>query len=311
MEKKIVAFLDIPGFKNIAENDFSAAVELLRNYQSILDAFITDKALHPPESYKSKAQGQLARAISIDTFEYLLPYSDSLVIVGNNPDIFVQQLSHFILSCYQFTSLHFTNVYEPEGGKKNAETMLKENIHLHPTLFRGGLSFGDVYVPDVSAIKDSKLVKREIVVGLAYIESVSIESIGKGPRIFCKKHFVDLLAPNIKDLYMLKTEREDVFELLWPISRCILSNGYDQEISEFHELFESALNLWSGYIGQKCEEHYFKFIFLITKACLSFGNYYGRLNDSRDFISRIIGSIIGSSKLSQVLDSPTIPLILC
>ena len=76
---KVVAYLDILGFGNHTYTNVEEALELLSNYQTIINQKIIDNDLHPPPSYSIELQ-ELSKQNIVDSFEYFLPFSDSVFI---------------------------------------------------------------------------------------------------------------------------------------------------------------------------------------------------------------------------------------
>lgn len=96
---KVVAFLDILGFGNHTNANVEEALELLSNYETIVSQKINDKNINPPESYEDDGLKELAKQRMVDSFEYFLPFSDSLIIQSSVPNVFLPQVSRFLLDC--------------------------------------------------------------------------------------------------------------------------------------------------------------------------------------------------------------------
>ncbi|MDP8229457.1 MAG: hypothetical protein P9M15_08400, partial [Candidatus Electryoneaceae bacterium] len=112
-EELSVAFLDLLGFKAFVKEDLNGAVELLRNMAEIMNSAIQDDKLYPPESsYDTEDLSQLALRNGVSSFKLFLPFSDSLIVLGNDPNLFVHQIARFVHKCFRYTS----PVYIPKQG---------------------------------------------------------------------------------------------------------------------------------------------------------------------------------------------------
>lgn len=109
---KLLPILDILGFGNHTYTNVEEALELLSDYQTIINQKIIDNKLHPPSSYSNQLQ-DLAKQNIVDSFEYFLPFSDSLFIQSSTANDFVKQISSFLLDCFLLKSNNYSN---PEIG---------------------------------------------------------------------------------------------------------------------------------------------------------------------------------------------------
>lgn len=102
---RIVAYIDLLAFSNHVRKNTGDAMMVFSNYNTILHSKIRDGIAHPVDSYSSELQ-ELARNTSIDSFEYFIPFSDSIFIVSDDVNSFIPQLSSFVYGCFHITS-HF------------------------------------------------------------------------------------------------------------------------------------------------------------------------------------------------------------
>lgn len=295
--KKICAFLDILGFRSYILSDTNGALSLLEDYQDVLNQKIIDNKLHPPESYSDKDLKETAKKCLIDSFEYFLPFSDSILIVSNDPNLFIIQISHFVLDCFMLSSNLYTH---PDN--KEFPTTVRENEHWYPLLFRGGIVYEDVIAIEINSIEGSNLNVITNLSGKAVVKSVSLEKFDKGPRLFCNKEFIDLLSNDVKYL-ILSLEDGEHFEILWP---AIIYNEFNDckiEIHEFINIFIPAVNLWKAFNHLKEGIHYYKFLKLIVKSTISFFEWKGYLKEAKEFVSNIINDQGLELKKSDLVDS--------
>lgn len=296
---KIVAYLDILGFGNHIYTNVEEALELLSDYQTIINQKIIDNKLHPPSSYPSDLQ-KLAKQNIVDSFEYFLPFSDSLFIQSSTPNDFLKQISSFLLDCFLLKSNNYSNPEDPsdpskvtikEIGIEEGKVIKKEKLsHWHPLLFRGGISYGETYVFDINAIVDSNLTQINNIAGPALVKAVKeLEPLGKGPRLFCDIDFYNKLDMSTKT-YCKKLSDEH-FEILWPAFYFIKGNDVTSEIYKIYELIRPVVNLWKAYNHLSFGAHYFEFLRLVISASIMFFDMQGNKKIAEDAISDCLKSV--------------------
>ena len=101
MDNKGIVFLDLIGFGNTALKDPEGAMKLISDYQSILNDKIKDQTIHPNLS-------QTAEDLCADSFEYLLPFSDSVFITTNDIPRFLKQLAHLLRHSFNLNSYDYS-----------------------------------------------------------------------------------------------------------------------------------------------------------------------------------------------------------
>jgi len=299
--KKICAFLDLLGFSNYTLTDTAGALNLLKDYRTILNQKVTDNKLHPAESYPPELQKPVEKCL-VDSFEYFLPFSDSIFIVSSEPNKFIRQLSCFLLECFKFSTSHLhtfsTNKEEPTVVEKSAR---KE--HWYPLLFRGGVSFEEVIPIDLSSIVEKELMKIKNLTGRAIVQAVALEKLDKGLRVFCEPAFCKSLDPDVKHL-IAPHEGGEHYEILWPAIEYIESNDCHSEPSnKFDLLFKDAVIFWNRFNHAEYGIHYYKFLKLIVRAALEFFELTGHLREARCHISGVINEVGLELKRTDLMDS--------
>jgi len=294
MNKKTVAFLDLLGFSNYVKNNLHGANLLLINYHAVIDnmEINTRNKVNPDNSAVLLELESRLRTTSFDQF---LPFSDSIVISANNPDLFIKQLSSFLLHCFKTNSNQFLNPEVPHNPtivtSKNLDIrdqrleMIDEKENWYPVLFRGGVSYNEYSEIISPAINDGEKVNFKNITGLSIVEAVKLEKKGKGPNIYLNKSFVDRLAQSSQK-YIL--EIEEGFKLLWPSFIFMDQNDLKREINKFDELFISATNLWKAFNHESFGIHYFEFIKLIIESTFRIYREKGLENFAKKYISKKI-----------------------
>ena len=265
---QIVTFLDLLAFSNHVRENTKDALSAFTTYKTILQTKIIDSTIHPPSSYPDSLTQDLATRSAIDSFNYFLPFSDSAFILADNPNLFLKQLGSFILHCFNFTSREYKKPKDPANPTKVTyefnNALIEENWY--PTLFRGGIAFGEAIPIELTGIVKNKETKIANLAGKAVVKAVQLESKIKGPRIIFEKDLFEKLDVPTK-VYVSETEVKGYYELLWPGFLYIPSNGA-LEITSFSDLFLPAVNLWKAYNHTPYSEHYFKFVELVVTGTL-------------------------------------------
>ncbi len=298
---KIVAYLDILGFGNHTYTNVEEALELLSDYQMIINQKIIDNNLHPTLSYSSELQ-DLAKQRIVDSFEYFLPFSDSIFIQSFNANDFVKQLSRFLLDCFLLKSNKYSNPEDPSDPSKvtlkdvkikNNEVVEKERpYHWHPLLFRGGISYGEAYVFDMNAIVDSNLTKIKNIAGPAIVKAVKeLEPLGKGPRLFCDAEFFNQLDDKTKKYCKKLSESDKHYEILWPAFYFIENNDLEIESYKIFELLRPVSNLWKAYNHMPFGEHYWEFLKLVVSSSVRYLENNGNKDNAKNIISKHLKSV--------------------
>ncbi|MBN8852403.1 MAG: hypothetical protein BGO55_01495 [Sphingobacteriales bacterium 50-39] len=307
--EKAVAFLDLLAFSSRIRENTPEALMAFTNYRTILQTAWQDSQRHPVESYPEVLRELVARS-GIDSFEHFLPFSDSIFIAGEDPSMFLMQLGHFVLNCFRFTARHYlqpedranpTQVTIPEIGRgPDGHLVAKETqMHYFPTLFRGGIAWGEAVPISLFGIVQRNPVEIANLAGKAVVEAVGLESKVKGPRIIFAKDFYERLNDAAR-VYVKETEIKGYFELLWPGFHYILSNG-SRETNSFRDLFIPAVNLWRAHNHTASSEHYFRFVELVVMSTIKVFESAGMLQVSLQTIRQAITTAQLGDKMQALL----------
>jgi len=295
-EEQVVAFLDLLAFSNHVRENTKDALMAFTTYMTILETKITDDLIHPSPSYSNQILQDLATRHSVNSFNHFLPFSDSVFISSDNPNLFLKQLGSFVLNCFMFTSSQYQHPNDPSNPTKviinlTDNTTLEETWY--PTLFRGGIAIGEVIPIELMGIVKNSPQKIVNLTGKAVVSAVGLESKIKGPRIVFEKDLFDKLDEQTQ-IYTAETEVKGLYELLWTGFKYITENG-QTEVNSFYELFVPAVNLWKAYNHTPFSEHYFKFLELVVTGTLKVFD----ANGHKDFVVKNVKELIKSQGLEH------------
>lgn len=293
---RAVAYLDLLAFSNRIRENTSEALMAFTTYRTILQTAWQDNQRHPMASYPQVMQELVART-GIDSFEHFLPFSDSIFVSGKDPSMFVMQLGHFVLNCFRFTANHYmqprdaanpTSVTVPHLSKDELGQVVttKANMNYFPTLFRGGISWGEVVPISLFGIVQNNSVEIANLAGKAVVEAVGLESKVKGPRIVITRELFEKLS-NQARVYVQETEIKGYYELLWPGCQYILANGAS-EVNSFNQLFIPSVNLWRAHNHTPFSEHYFRFVELVVTSTIKVFEAEGMLQGCLPVVKQAI-----------------------
>jgi hypothetical protein len=308
--EQAVAYLDLLAFSNHVRENTQDALMAFTTYRTILETKLIDDITHPPSSYSNPILQDLATRHSVNSFNHFLPFSDSVFISSEDPDLFLQQLGSFVLHCFTFTSLqyqHPENASDPIRVSNTSITKDKEGREIkteanwYPTLFRGGIAWGEAIPIELMGIVKNKPQKIANLAGKAVVRAVGLESKIKGPRIVFEKDLYERLNPQTK-VYVIETEVKGLYELLWPAFHYIPTNGAS-EINRFYELFTPSVNLWQAYNHTPFSEHYFKFVELVVIGTIKIFEANGLKDSAVIKIKEMIKSIGLEHKTKHLLKS--------
>lgn len=300
--EQVVAYLDLLAFSSYVRENTKDAMLAFTNYRAILEIKIADDINHPSDSYSNPILKDLATRNSVNSFNHFLPFSDCVFISSNDPNLFLKQLGSFVLHCFKITSRQYEHPDDPRNPTKivhkfNDSTTLEENWY--PTLFRGGIAFGEAKHIELLGIVNGKPQKMANLAGKAVVDAVGLESKVKGPRIVFEKKLFDKLDDSTK-IYVNEIEGKGLYELLWPGFRYIPENG-EQEINNFHELFLPAVNLWKANNHTPHSEQYFSFIELVVTSTLKIFDANGLKDIAVTKVSKVIREVGLGDKAIQLL----------
>ena len=288
---KTVAFLDLLGFGQVALKDTNGAIELISDYQIIVNNKVTDATIHPTLL-------TTAEEICADSFETLLPFSDSIFITSLDPDKFVKQVAHLLSHSFLINANQYS---QPDNPANPMETTIPEIVSLtetrrlkvnrYPVLFRGGISFGNVANLTVNSIVNNNISPLTNLTGTALVEAVYLEKSGKGPRVFCNKGFVDQLNKSTKDKFIGTIKADELYEIYWTTSVFFDQNDCRIDIREFDKHFIPAVNLWKAFNHLEYGIQYYEFIKLIVKGTLHYYRFKNCEQIAIDYIKDKVKSV--------------------
>ena len=99
---KIVAYIDLLAMSNFVRENVNDSIAVFSGYNHILKTKTIDDRVQPASSEKDPKLKALIERTSVSAFDYFLPFSDSIFLASSAPDKFIEQLGHYILSCYLF-----------------------------------------------------------------------------------------------------------------------------------------------------------------------------------------------------------------
>jgi hypothetical protein len=293
-QQNACAYLDLLGFKYFLSRDLKGAIALLDNHHTIISLHNLVREMRQKRN-RPKSLVELAKRNEISSFDYFLPFSDSIFIQSSKPEKFVAQLSSFLLNTFLFKSHAFGSPENFEDPSIITMTNLKvdesgdiistqTSEYWFPVMFRGGISFGECHPMKINSIIENKLQSIFNLVGKAVVEAVKIEQTVKGPRLICSKSFYDALRGSF-ERYIIKIDNN--YEILWPAYAFIAGNDAESElINQFEDLFLPAVNLWKAYNHFDDGIHYYNFLKLIVRSTLHYFSFNdGDLKVARDFIA--------------------------
>ncbi len=226
----IVGFLDLLGFSQLLDLSTEMAIDNVNSFNYVIKTRVMDNMTHPIEEYKrdypnDKHFQKFGEKSAVSSFEYLISFSDSLILGSNNIELFVEQLCNFVSSLYINYTEPFRDQFEDIFNVDSNKVVSYENggFRKHkafPILFRGGLSVGD----ECTFFKENSIQNGKFcydgynVFGRTYLNAVRLEHSGKGPRLFCDKSIVD----NMQNKRIIRkiNEEKNIFEIVWTIEGC-------------------------------------------------------------------------------------------
>lgn len=305
--KGIVAFLDILGFSEYVATDIAAASCLLGAHSTTLTR-LEDQLHHPPDQYADPSCRELAHRNALDSFHHFLPSSDSILIVGTDPNLFVEQLSTFLVDAFILEGHAFADPDDPSSPTiQNIKTFCASGVsetkaNWFPALWRGGVTYGEVELATLPMIRDNWPKCAPVAFGSAVVEAVGLEKSGKGPRLFCSPTVAERALGNAKRL-LIPCNECDGSEILWPASVFTPTNDPEVEKSEFMKMFPPARSLWLSRIGTKVEQHYWEFIRLICRSAFHWASQVNAPSTVTDYISTKIEEHILPEYSSRLLSA--------
>ena len=266
----IAAFLDLLGFSALLQTNVEVALDNMNSFNDIIKTRFIDNKCHPVEEYESNYPNDIdfqnfVKKSSVTAFNQMISFSDSLVLGGEDCNLFIMQLANFIATAYIYYSepfkKHFTDINIVETNR-SASGNKDGSIRYHkafPLLFRGGVSVGEnIGFFNEYHIHNNELKQTSLnVFGLTYLNAVKLEGAGNGPRLFCDKSVVDSIDDEVKKYIKLVDGEKGVYEIVWTIegceaTDCSLSNKWNNVIDKIQDkMLPSAINLYKYYRNSK------------------------------------------------------------
>lgn len=317
-KKTCVAFLDLLGFSNHVkyakkeEKDSSNPVNMLITASQVLETRLSDQQTHPIETYSDELR-PLAKRRAVDTFTTFLPMSDSIFIVGDDLNAFIEQVSSFMCDCFTFTS----HAYIYPDDETAPENVTVTNIRLtkekevvaeekpakyYPNIFRGGFCIGEAVLIDSPCLfrneKDLspnmlKFIKEMggalgfgktlNITGEGVVNAVKLEKNGgKGPKLFINDDVANQLNDELRLLVSCDQNAKKHF--LWPAYTIIASNGMQsQQQSNYFDFLSATISLWKAYENKEKSVscHYYEFMRITAQAYLSIFKHYANEDEAK------------------------------
>jgi len=266
-----IAFLDLLAFSPHVRENTDDALRAFDIYSKILESKRKKEQNHPISTYSHPDLQSFEIKRAVSSFDCFLPFSDSIFISSSDPNVFLKQLGSFILHCFNSTLKVYSNSSEPNNPIKllrSTSGMKTIEENRYPTLFRGGIAMGEVIPISLMGIVNGKATTVTNLAGKAVIEAVNLEDEIDGPRVFLKKDVFEKLDAATK-IYVAETEKQDVYELLWPCFYYNLEEGYVyNSITGFHFLLLQAVSLWKASTNSKYLKNYWSFVELVIRGTL-------------------------------------------
>lgn len=292
MNNNIVAYIDLLAFSNHLRENTSDALMAMNNYNTIMSIKIRDEITNPVTSYPQELQN-LAKTHSVDSFDFFLPFSDSVFLMSSDCSSFIKQLGSFVLQSFTSTAhfyKHPQDSSKPEKGYVNNYSINNDGklvisqaeCNYYPVLFRGGLAYGEAFPIELYGVLDKKPSKAQVITGKAVANAAKLESTVKGPRLIFGKDVFEQLNNDARDYCRIIPENANMYEILWPAFRFIKQNDTSQckqEIFKMCDVIDPAYNLWKAYNHTKESIHYFNFIEMIISSIIQFFDKKCNLKD--------------------------------
>lgn len=287
MPLKAVAYIDLLGFSSHVKENMDDAVLMLSNFNTALHSKLFSDSVSPVESYSEDLRPIAARG-AVDSFEQYIPFSDSLFIVAEDCDRFILQLGSFVYTSFHMVSDRYIHPIDPDDPSKgtmvsfqsdeNGElTAVDKIMDYFPTLFRGGIAYGEVIPLNLLTIDQYKSERRSNLMGKAVVDAVSLEGKVKGPRIIFGSDVYEQLSDNTKRYIRATDDCDGCYEILWPALKFIPENRRLDEITSFYETFIPAMNFWKAYNKKRDTgpaEHFFQMMKLTVNAAVQYADLF-------------------------------------
>jgi len=279
--EKVVAYIDLLGFSEAVKSDLPGAVRLLQDYADAITVAVNDAVADTDNTLTDPESSRLMGLMTVDSFETMLPMSDSVFIVASDMSKFVMQLSHFLLECFRFrldASAYPARQQNPMAVTTKTAVFAGSHLRLEtqsetwwPLLFRGGIAVGECLSLDLPMISDNKLGKCRSLAGKAVVKAVSLEKQAKGPRILCSQELQlsseDKAAAYIGPALNLEA---DCFELYWPLAAledtCSMTDAINNRLRKW---LKGIANFYRHFrTNDTVRPHYEAYLHLVVASAL-------------------------------------------
>jgi hypothetical protein len=262
-----IGYLDLLGFKYYTNINQHAALEMLSEYQQIFqNSEEIDEGI-------SQSEG----VTYTPAFVHVIPFSDSLFLVGSTGSRFFRGIGRFLNHCWSLKSSAYSHPNDLNNPLRVRIAVVNVNdqgkfVGTHddelwpPLLFRGGVSYGDAHLLPSSGRINGDKVTLSILSGIGVVDAVSQEHRGKGPRLFLSKKSLDYFRltddfSELGDAFFAKVEHSgdsDLYEFLWPAVG---------DVSSLIEMLQGAVNLWNANSHDiSIAVQYWEFVRLIVRS---------------------------------------------
>ncbi len=308
----VCAYLDLLGFKYFLDKDLEGALNML---------YVSHTGIYNIlREYRN-----IAERHSLTSFDYFLPFSDSIFIQSSKPALFVDQLSCFLLDTFLYHAFPYSHSESQNDPSKvtidelsldigRNLTVNKKPAYWFPVIFKGGIDYGNCYCREIYSIKEGKLTLTPNLIGKSVVKAVSLEKEITGPRIICTQAFYEAARrddnKNKLDRYIVRMEvaenKEILYEIYWTAFHFSETNDCEFElINSFEALFGPAVKYWKENNHLKCSLHYYNFLKLIVKSTLRFYSFEpAELGQARNHISCSLKREGLENKTDDLMDSP-------
>lgn len=292
--KKIFTFIDFLGFKNHCQESHIDTSVMLDDMSQLLK-----------DHYRKNKNDK------VNTFEYFIPVSDSVVILSAPVNIkeFCIQLSLFLMNAFLINAPYYptdrdNGAIQVRNNRGSGELNFKSGSDYpgkdYPLLWRGGLSINIVEEKTVSSVKKGVLDENaSVFIGKACVDAIELEKKEvdgekiKGPRLIIDDSVYEKLKRS-EYKYVMKI-KDNIYEILWPAEYFAGSTNDADFEEKFREIFQNAAYLWmKNFYTPKVAIHYKEFLFLIIRSVLVF---CGADVEKINIVKRRINSTLSSDDI--------------
>lgn len=176
----------------------------------------------------------------------------------------------------------------------------KRKEHWFPTIFSGGVSFGEIAFFTQESYYAGKLMLVPNFVGEGITKSVHVGQGQHGSRIILDDNVVKKLSLSTKDKYVLT--HDGINDLLWPAAYFIDANTVENNIvNGINEIFEAFLKFYNQYKNNaKLEVVYFNTLKIIAFSLIQYMNYRNATAKERKDAEILLNRCLEINKLEYL-----------